>query len=614
MNDQLNEYEFNKLESALEPAVQALLAESVPDDAVERVKACAKTLDGPVASPPLPGRAGMRRWARYCSLAAAVVLVVTAGLWFSEAPSTGRAFAEVIKNVQQVFSVEMTVKTRFGREPQRDGKMFLVENRMRMEEFDGALIIVCDLTQGKALYQDIHRKLYQLDAVGDDFAKRFTNPIEQIRHAKPDDAEHVGEEYVNGRLASVYRVPEVDLLGIRGRGEMLVWVDPANKLPVKIVIHDPHPKGETEIRFEGLQWNERLDGGLFALDPPEGYTEGKIVSIPTPRSVKELPEPAPVSPSQLARGILCEDRVPGRFVWGPRSATITAVMRDPESVPPQERMRSEMRQWNVATGELNWSIPASGAFALTGSPDDRWLATVEGYEIQLRDPGTGQVTRKWAIDKKLLALTFSPDGKTLAAGIAEWKQPTKGGVQTWDIEDGTLKNSWSEEDVTRFVRYSPDGRYLAGSSNSVKVWDAETGKLVRILPTGGTFGFSPDSKHIAAMVPHRDEPSQAGKRYDVRIYDVLTGKTVKTLVGEQDTEESWILWIEFSPDGRLLAAADWNGTATLWSVETGEVEKTITEHEGGVHVAMFSSDGKNLATASEDRTLRLWNVMELVAH
>ena len=272
-----------------------------------------------------------------------------------------------------------------------------------------------------------------------------------------------------------------------------------------------------------------------------------------------------------------------------------------------------MRQWNVATGELNWSIPVSGAFALAGAADGKWLATAEGHEIQLRDPATGQVTRKWSIDKRLLALAFSPDGKTLAGGIGEWKQPTKGGVQTWDVENGTLENSWSEDDVTRFVHYSPDGRYLAGSSTSVKVWEANTGKLVRILPCSGKFGFSPDGKQIAAMVPHGDEPSRAGKRYDVRIYDVQTGKTLKTFAGEHDTLESWILWIEFSPGGRLLAAADWNGTATLWNVETGELQKTITEHEGGVHVARFSPDGMNLATASEDRTLRLWDVMELMA-
>lgn len=269
-----------------------------------------------------------------------------------------------------------------------------------------------------------------------------------------------------------------------------------------------------------------------------------------------------------------------------------------------------MRQWNVATGELNWSIPISGSFSLAGPADDKWLATAEGYEIQLRDLSTGQVARKWTTDKRILPLAFSPNGKMLAVGIAEWKRPTKGGVQTWDIEHGTLKNSWSEEDVTRFVHYSPDGKYLASSSNSVKVWDAETGTLLRILPSSGKFAFSPDGEQIAAMVPHGDEPSRAGKQYDVRIYDVCTGKAVKTLVGEHETEESWILWIDFSPDGRLLAAADWNGTATLWNVETGEVEHTITEHGGGVHVATFSPGGKRLATASEDRTLRLWTVAQ----
>ena len=74
MNDQFSERKFDELESALEPAVQAVLSEPVPDDAVERVETRANTLDQPVASPQLPGRAAMRRWAQYSSLAVAVVL------------------------------------------------------------------------------------------------------------------------------------------------------------------------------------------------------------------------------------------------------------------------------------------------------------------------------------------------------------------------------------------------------------------------------------------------------------------------------------------------------------------------------------------------------------
>ncbi len=612
MNDRPNEPEFDKLESALEPAVQAVFSEPVSDDAVERVKARAASLGSAAASPRLSARKQSRRWARYSGLAAAATVVVAVGLWMLVDPSAGRAFADVIKNVQQATSLEVSVSSRFGREPHNHGKMYLRGKGLRMEQFDGSLIIVCDMDRETVLYENVHEKLYQVDDIDDGLAELVTDPIDQLRHVKPDDAEHIGEERVNGQLAELYRVRDAELFGVRRHGEMLVWVDPTNNLPVRIVIHDPDSQGETEIQFHDFRWNQSLDERLFALDPPAGYAEGKVVSMPDHESWKELPEPAPVSPTQLARGILCEDRVPGRIVWGPQGATITAIMRDPESVEAQNRRRNEMRQWNVATGELNWSIPIHGAFSLAGAADGSWLVTNEGYEIQLRDPSTGEVARKWTTDKRLLPLTFSPDGKTLAAGIAEWKHSSQGGVLIWDVQDGTLKNSWPEDEVTRFLSYTPDGSYLAGSSGSVKIWDAATGELDRVLPYGGKFGLSPNGRHIACMAPHGDDSNEAGRRYDVRICEVQTGKAMKTLVTEHDTEESWILWIEFSPDGRLLAAADWNGTVTLWSVETGQVLKTITEHEGGVHFARFSPDGKTLATGSEDETLRLWSVEEFV--
>jgi len=156
-------------------------------------------------------------------------VTATAGLWWLLDASTGSAFADVLRNVQQATSLEVTVITRFGKEKPNEDKMYLAEDRLRVEQFDGSLICVCDLSQGTALYQDVARKLYQVDDVDQDFAKRFAKPIDQLRHARPDDAEHLGEERVNGRLAQVYRVRGADLLGIRGHGRCSYgWTVPPN--------------------------------------------------------------------------------------------------------------------------------------------------------------------------------------------------------------------------------------------------------------------------------------------------------------------------------------------------------------------------------------------------
>ena len=68
--------------------------------------------------------------------------------------------------------------------------------------------------------------------------------------------------------------------------------------------------------------------------------------------------------------------------------------------------------------------------------------------------------------------------------------------------------------------------------------------------------------------------------------------------------------LAFNPAGTVLATADGDGTARLWSVATGrEIGSPIPASRGnGVNAVAFSPDGAVLATADGDGTARLWNV------
>lgn len=62
--------------------------------------------------------------------------------------------------------------------------------------------------------------------------------------------------------------------------------------------------------------------------------------------------------------------------------------------------------------------------------------------------------------------------------------------------------------------------------------------------------------------------------------------------------------VRFSPDGRHVLSASWDGTARLWDASNGQLAANPLKHSGRVVAAQFSPDGTLAATASEDGTGR----------
>ena len=193
---------------------------------------------------------------------------------------------------------------------------------------------------------------------------------------------------------------------------------------------------------------------------------------------------------------------------------------------------------------------------------------------------------------------YSPDGEFLAFGMGWFNQG--GWLTVWDLQKEKAKFTVWLGLGMRCVQYSPDGTKIAVAcfDQSAKVFDAEDGKLLAVLPLTGTNGtnsvsFSPNGKTIATGGLHKD----------VILWDATTFKEQRRLKGHKIR----IYCAMFSPDGQKIASVDRNGIGIVWDVQTGQEICKLEGHQGGIEAVEFTRDSKYVVTGGWDGTVRFWD-------
>jgi WD40 repeat protein len=172
--------------------------------------------------------------------------------------------------------------------------------------------------------------------------------------------------------------------------------------------------------------------------------------------------------------------------------------------------------------------------------------------------------------------------------LALIRQPAKlPGVERWSIETRKPRAGLTA------AAYSPDGKYfaLAGYDGSIRLYDAQSQKLVRIFSghqSNAGFYEQSEERSIVKLMWTPDSRRLVSWRSasESHLWDVSSGKTLH--IWWKDTND-----VALSPDGQWIALSIRPaGTVQVCSTSTFETVRTI---QGLAHPLAWSPDGNELA-------------------
>lgn len=150
------------------------------------------------------------------------------------------------------------------------------------------------------------------------------------------------------------------------------------------------------------------------------------------------------------------------------------------------------------------------------------------------------------------------------------------------------------------LMFSPSGQFVASGSedNTVKVWDATTGMIIR--------SFINHKGYITALDMNAagDMLVSAAKDNTIRLWDLKIGKEIRQL----PAHSFYASTVAFSPTNNIIASASIDNTVKLWDIRIGKEIPIPIKHDKPVNTLTFSPDGLSLLTGSDDKTIKILNI------
>lgn len=202
----------------------------------------------------------------------------------------------------------------------------------------------------------------------------------------------------------------------------------------------------------------------------------------------------------------------------------------------------------------------------------------------------------------VLDLHWSKDSRVLFSASADTH------LASWDLETGNrIRRHVGHEEVINCMDVSRRGEevLISGSDDGyIGIWDPRTKQAVDFIDTG--FPVT-----AVAMAEAGNEIYSGGIDNDIKVWDVRKQAVSYTMMGHQDTITS----LRVSPDGQTLLSNSMDSTVRTWDVRPfAPAERLLKTFDGAVHGyeknmirASWDKDGRKIASGAGDGTAMVWS-------
>ncbi len=248
--------------------------------------------------------------------------------------------------------------------------------------------------------------------------------------------------------------------------------------------------------------------------------------------------------------------------------------------------------------------------SVTYSPDGGTIAFGGDGYVRLIDARTWErlaAAHVAATDTGANRIAFTPDGSQLVVVTQSSSDRDRITVRDADTFAATGPASAPEGFVGAYVgstwqapgfALTPDGRsaVIATEKDELVWWDLRSRTPTKRVDIG-------TGRHPLALT--RDGRSAAvGIDRGFLLVDTRSG-AVEAVPGARSETPSWLV---FSPDGDTVVSTSFDGTVSLWDVESATLRETLRGHSGAVMQPVYSPDGQTLYTVSHDGTVIAWDI------